>query len=575
MLALEAMSLPLPIGITDFRELREKKLTYVDKSGLLIDMIDMPGVKVLLLPRPRRFGKTLNLSMLRYFFERRAEDLSHLFADLAVWQAGEAYRAHFQRYPVIYLTFRDVKSSSFEECRAALQKKIEALFREHKALLESGVIDEGERRDYQAILDGTAEPVLYHRALGDLSMYLHRATGERTIILIDEYDQPIHAGYVNGFAREILDFFRVFLTIGLKDNPHLERGVITGILRIARESIFSGLNNLGVFTILRSNFATAFGFTEPEVVDLLARAGQSDALAEAQRWYNGYCFSGHIIYNPWSVLSFLVDANDPAQPYWLNTSDNALIKQLLKHHAPRLHTAFEDLMAGRGVERTLDENVVLEDLEHDEDALWSLLVFSGYLNAEEKPRLPGARRSTYRLSIPNEEVHLVYTDTFHEWMQARLRSHGGDLRRFVQALLEGDAEILHEELQALALSILSYHDTGGARPETLYHGFVLGLLAVLEPEYTVRSNRESGKGRPDVLIAPRQPGRPGVVMELKVARPGKKTLDQALDEGTRQLTENDYQAELDAAGAAPIHSLVIAFDGKEVRVRNLASPDQY
>jgi hypothetical protein len=349
--------------------------------------------------------------------------------------------------------------------------------------------------------------------------------------------------------------------------------VITGILRIARESIFSGLNNLGVFTLLAPRMATAFGFTELEVADLLARAGQSSALAEVQRWYNGYRFSGHVIYNPWSVLNFL-HMQRGVQPYWLNTSDNALIKRLLTRHAPRLHAAFEDLMAGRGVERTLDENVVLEDLDHDEDALWSLLVFSGYLNAEEQPRLPGARRSRYRLTIPNEEVHLIYSDTFHDWIETRLRNHGGNLERFIQALLHGDAEILHEELQALALSILSYHDTGRARPEALYQGFVPGLLAVLEPEYTVRSNRESGKGRPDALIAPRQPGRPGVVMELKVARPGKKTLDQALDEGTRQLADNDYQAELRAAGATPIHALVIAFDGKDVRVRNLASPDQ-
>jgi hypothetical protein len=565
------MSLPLPLGISDFRELREKKLTYVDKSGMLIELIDMPGVKVLLLPRPRRFGKTLNLSMLRYFFERIPDDLSHLFADLAVWRAGEAYRAHFQRYPVIYLTFRDIKSSSFDECRAALQDKIQALFREHRALLDTGVLDPDETRNYRSVLDGTAETIRYHQALGDLSSYLHRATGERTIILIDEYDQPIHAGHVNGYAREILDFFRVFLTVGLKDNPHLERGVITGILRVARESIFSGLNNLGVGTLLESRFATAFGFTEPEVTDLLASAGRSEALAEVQRWYNGYRFSGHVIYNPWSVLNFLHWQRD-AQPYWLNTSDNALIKQLLQRHAPRLHAAFEDLIAGRGVERTLDENVVLDDLEHDENALWSLLVFAGYLNAEPTPRLPGAARTTYRLSIPNVEVRLVYTDTFHEWMQSRLRHHGGDLQRFIQGLLGGDAEVLEEELQALALSILSYHDTGSVRPEALYHGFVLGLLAVLEPGHTVRSNRESGKGRPDVLIVPRRTGRPGVVMELKVARPGKKTLDQALDEGTRQLADNDYQAELRAA--APVHAFVVAFDGKDVRVRDFESPGQ-
>jgi hypothetical protein len=562
------MMLRLPIGISDFRELREKTLTYVDKTGLLIDLIDMPGAKVLLLPRPRRFGKTLNLSMLRCFFERQPEDLSHLFADLAVWRAGDAYREHFQRYPVIFLTFRDVKAASFEQCWAGVTRKIQTLVREHRALLDSGVLQPGEEKDFHALLDGTAEPVLYRNALGDLSRYLHRATGERAIILIDEYDQPIHAGYVHGYAREILDFCRAFLTSGLKDNPHLERGVITGILRVARESIFSGLNNLGVYTLLRSRFATSFGFTENEVQDLLASAGRSDAMAEVQRWYNGYRFAGHVIYNPWSVLNFLADAGEPAQPYWLNTSDNALIKHLLEHHAGRLHAPFEDLLAGRSVERTIDENVILDQLEDDEDALWNLLVFSGYLNAEAQPRPPGAPMTIFRLSIPNIEVRLVYTETFNDWMKKRLRSQGGDLRRFIEALLGGDATGLEHEIQALARSMLSYHDTA-KHPEALYHGFMLGLLAVLEPGHTVRSNRESGKGRPDVLIAPRTPGQPGVVLELKLARHGKKTLEQALDEGARQLGDNDYQAELRAVRAEPIHALVIAFDGKDVRVRSL------
>jgi hypothetical protein len=566
------MALRLPVGISDFRKLREQNAEYIDKSQLIIDILDQ-ATEVLLLPRPRRFGKTLNLSMLRYFFERTSEDLSHLFADLAVWRAGETYRAHFQRYPVIYLTFRDVKSASFEDCQAALHEKILSLYDEHRGLLDGDTLSAVERKRFQAILDGSAEPVLYLRALGELSKVLHRATGERAIILIDEYDQPIHAGHVNGYGRDILDFFRVFLTAGLKDNPHLERGVITGILRIARESIFSGLNNLGVYTLLEPRFATAFGFIEPEVMDLLARAGRGDALAEVQRWYNGYRFAGHVIYNPWSVLNFLQTTRS-AQPYWLNTSDNALIARLLQRHAPRLDAAFEDLMAGGSVLRTLDENVVLDDLDHDEGALWSLLVFSGYLNAEEQPRQPGAARSNYRLSIPNMEVRLVYTDTFRDWMKTRLRDHGGDLRRFLRALLGGDVEGVEEELGALARSILSYHDTGGVRPEALYHGFVLGLVAVLESEYAVRSNRESGKGRPDVLIVPREAGRAGVVMELKAARSGKKTLDQALDEGAEQLAGNEYQAELRARGATPVHAYVVAFDGKNVRVRAMDLPGE-
>jgi len=561
--------LRLPIGISDFRQLREQDAEYIDKSQLIIDLLDQ-ATQVLLLPRPRRFGKTLNLSMLRYFFEKppQGEDLSHLFADLAVWRAGDAYRKHFQRYPVVFVTFRDIKQSSYEACWTHLTLKIQALFGEHKAaLLDAGVLETWEARNFQAILDGTAEPAVYGRALGDLTKYLHRATGERAIVLMDEYDQPIHAGFVHGYSREIIEFCRTFMTVAFKDNPHLERGVITGILRIARESIFSGLNNLGVFTLLEPRFATSFGFTEDEVRGLLAKAGREAALDEMQRWYNGYRFAGHVIYNPWSVLSFL-QSGRAAQPYWLNTSDNALIKHLLARHADRVHEALEALMAGGSVLRPLDENVVLDKLELDPNALWSLLVFSGYLNAEEQPRPPGIDDSSYRLSIPNREVHRVYRDTFREWLDITLSRHGGNPDRLVAALMRGDAEGFEDQLQILARAMLSYHDTGGSNPESLYHGFVLGLLATLEPEHVVRSNRESGGGRPDVLVTPRQPGQPGVVLELKVARPGRKTLEQALDEGMRQLAENDYRAELIAAGASPIHALVVAFDGKDVRVQS-------
>jgi hypothetical protein len=424
-----------------------------------------------------------------------------------------------------------------------------------------------ERANFEAILAGTAEPELFRRALGDLSSYLHRVTGERVIILMDEYDQPIHDGYVHGYTREIIDFCRAFLTSALKDNPHLERGVLTGILRVARENIFSGLNNLGVCTLLDPRFATAFGFTEAEVQDLLEAAGQMSDLEEVQRWYNGYRFAGHVIYTPWSVLNFL-HMQKPAQPYWLNTSGNDLIRRLIERHAGRLRGELETLMTGGGIERTLDENIVFDRLEDDPDALWSLLVFSGYLNAEALPRQPGEDRSSYRLSIPNVEVRLVYTDTFRDWMSGRLYKHGGDLRRLLAALLDGDAEAFEEELGALARSMLSYHDTGKRRAEALYHGFVLGLLSVLGPGYAVRSNRESGKGRPDVLIVPRHPGRPGVVLELKVASPGEKTLEQALEEGLSQLAGKEYDAELRGAGAEPVHGLVVAFDGKDVRVRS-------
>jgi hypothetical protein len=563
------MTMRVPIGIEDFRLLRERGLVYVDKSQLICDLIDQSGLEVVLLPRPRRFGKSLNLSMLRCFFEKGEKgkkDLSHLFEDLAVWRAGEVYRAHFQRYPVIHMTFKAVQLERYEDAWAAIQGKIRDQLNEHREVLESGALDPVTAERFRMILDGSAPPALYHRALLDLSRALHCYHGEKVIILIDEYDQPIHAGYMHGYVREMLDFFRAFFTEGLKGNPHLERAVLTGILRIARESIFSGLNNLGVYTLLRSEFSAAFGFTEPEVEALLARAGRSDRLDVVRAWYDGYRFAGHAIYNPWSVLNFLADAEAEVRPYWLSTSSNDLIRHLLERHAGQLQPVFEALLADEGIERTLDENVVLDELEHSEDALWSLLVFAGYLKAEKRSR-GHMHQPAHHLTIPNQEVRLVYTGTFRNWMATRMRGRGANLERLTRALLAGHADIVEEQLQSFVENVLSYHDAGSPGPENLYHGFLLGLLAVMEPEYLVRSNRESGRGRPDVMIRPTQPGKPGVLLELKVARPGRKTLDQALAEGLAQMQSQGYAAELAEAGAVPIHALAVAFDGKEVRVR--------
>jgi hypothetical protein len=568
------MTLRIPLGIDDFRLLRESGLTYVDKTRLVCDVLDLTGIQVLLLPRPRRFGKSLNLSMLRCFFERSDEDLSHLFHGLAVWDAGEPYRAHFQRYPVIYLNFKDVKFERLDDAWWTIREKIRDLYQAHRVVLDSGSLGELEAGRFRSILDGSAPPPLYYRALRDLSEHLHRHHGERVVILIDEYDQPMHAGYTGGYVREMLEFFRAFLTGGLKSNPHLHKAVLTGILRVARESLFSGLNNLAVCSVLEPAFSTRFGFTEDEVMDLLRRIGKSQLLPTVERWYNGYVFGGNVIYNPWSVLSFLQWGGVP-KPYWLATSSNDLIRMLLERRASRLQPRFEELLGDRGIERMLDESVVLDELEQHDDVLWSLLVFSGYLKAEQLPSVPD-QPPTYWLTIPNAEVRQLYTSTFRRWMEVRLRGHGGDLDALTGALLAGDAPEVERQIQAFAGDLLSYHDGGTARPENLYQGFIIGLLAAMEPKYLVRSNRESGTGRPDVLIRPRVPGRPGVVMELKVARggdkPGSSALDAALDEALAQLAAKDYGAELRAVGAEPIHALAVAFDGKQVRVRSAPAP---
>jgi Predicted AAA-ATPase/PD-(D/E)XK nuclease superfamily len=554
---------PIAIGIDDFRKLREQGLEYVDKSHLIREVLDQ-SAEAILLPRPRRFGKTLNLSMLRYFFAKRDEDLSPLFADLSIWQAGDAYRAHFQRYPVVFLTFKDVKAERWDLAWAAIQRKIAALFNEHRDLLTDGHLSEREARDFQAVLDGTAGRAVHESALLDLCSALHRRHGERVVILIDEYDEPIHMGHVRGYATEVVAFFRAFLGAGLKGNIHLQRAVLTGILRVAKESIFSGLNNLAVYSLLRPEFATCFGFTEPEVARLLAEAGSADLLDSVRSYYNGYVFGGTSVYNPWSILNFIASRDKLLRAYWVSTSSNDLIRDTLQRHALRIEPAIEALLEGGSIEQRLDENVALDDLGKRESALWSLLVLAGYLRAEPADGVPG-EVPPYRLSIPNREVREVYTSTFQDWLAQRL-GDTGDVAELTRALLEGDAEALEEQLQAFTTNLLSYHDTR-LRPEQVYHAFVIGLLATLEPDYRVRSNRESGTGRPDVIILPTRPGRPGVILELKVAKPGKKTPEKALAEGLEQIRTNDYGAELRAVGANPVHAFAVAFDGKSVSVR--------
>jgi len=561
-------SLSIPIGVDDFRTLRTEGLAYVDKSFLIRELLDEPGIEVVLLPRPRRFGKTLNLSMLRCFFEKRAEDLSHLFQDLSIWKAEGAYRAHFQRYPVILFNFKGAKGETFEDCWSSIREEIIDLFKEHLYLLESDRLDEVDRRRFRQILDGTAERALYDRALLDLSSCLHRHHGQKVVILIDEYDAPIHAAYAYGYTPKVLNFMRLFFTKGLKSNPHLYRAVVTGVLRVAKESLFSDANNIGVFTLLARPFNTCFGFTEAEVAGLLGRVGQQDKLDVVRAWYNGYLFGGEVIYNPWSVLNFLQRRDEKPRAYWVSTSSNDLVRELLSRYALELQPVFQSLLEGGHIERALDENVVLSELHQSEGALWSLLVFAGYLNAEEIQGDEEELRPLHRLSIPNREVRQVYATTFRSWMEARLKGHGGSLEKLTAALLSGDAPRLEEQLQAFVLNLLSYQDPGAIDPERVYQGFVLGLLAVMEPSYRVRSNRESGEGRPDVMILPREPGKPAAVLELKVARKGEKTPAAALREGLAQIRKGRYEAELLAAGASAVHAFAVVFDGKRVWVKS-------
>jgi hypothetical protein len=553
----------LPIGISDFRELREGGFYYVDKSGFIEEVLD-ESAKVLLVPRPRRFGKTLNLSMLRCFFDRRDDDVRPLFAGLAI-EASQGAQAHFQRHPVIFATFKDVKPTTWEECEAGVANVLARTYWDHRELSSGGHLAPEDARIFDAILERRASKSELVIALELLSRLLARHHRERVIILIDEYDSPIHAGYAHGYYDEVIAFFRDFLSGGLKDNADLFKGVLTGILRVARESLFSGLNNISVYSILRSRLATAFGFTEPEVRALAEATGRLEALDGIRDYYNGYLFGGQAIYNPWSVLSFLDHSDGVFRPYWIETSSNDLVRQLLLTGPQGVKAELETLLAGGSLERHIDENIVLRDISARTDAIWSFLLFTGYLKAVEVSYEEG--EPSARLVVPNREVANALRRMVRLWFE--VAAGGADqLQSLLDALLRGDAPVVERHLARIVSASVSYFDVASPEPERFYHGLVVGLLAGLGPRYDVRSNRESGFGRCDVMVLPKQAGQPGVVLELKrVEGEAGESTEQALAAALQQIRERDYAAELRERGAAPIHELAAVFDGKRVRVR--------
>lgn len=545
------------LGQSDFRALREGGASYVDKTASISQLLADP-TQVVLFPRPRRFGKTLFLSALAYFLERGNEDLTPIFQDLAVWNDPVA-RAHFQQHPLLFLTFKDVKHRSHKDAMDGIRLEVRALYGKYRDLLVSGALHADEARDFERMLNGEATDTELSRSLKLLSDILARRHGRKVIILIDEYDTPIQSGYLNGFFDEVALFFRNFFSAALKDNTSLFRAVLTGVLRVSRENLFSGLNNVYVRSLLDEAYATTFGFTEPEVAAILP----PERLDEVRAWYDGYLFGGQVIYNPWSILSYIKTGQ--LRPHWVNTSANDLLQDLLTRRGLGLSAETEALLRGEPVEAILDESIVLRDLDHQPEALWSFLLFSGYLKPVALRDEPGEIVAS--LAIPNLEVRVAFRSLFRSWLRRGLaeRRYMHDL---VTALLGGDARTLEALLERLLLTVMSYQDPAGREPEKLYHGFVLGLLVQLESDYEVRSNRESGYGRADVLVRPRSPGRPGVVLELKVPQ-RDETPEQALAAAAQQVRARRYAAELVAAGASPVHELAVVFDGKRAWVRQV------
>lgn len=538
------------IGESDFRNLRESGFDIVDKTFFIRDVVADSSL-VLLFPRPRRFGKTTNLSMLGHFLRKTDDDLSRLFAGLDVSRDPKTM-AHFQKYPVLLVTFKDVKAETWAGVMSGIRAQIVKVYREHPEVLNSEKIDSGTTRQIRSVLDGTATDEELPYSFEWLSYALHKHHGERVVILIDEYDTPVLTGYMNGYFDEVVSFFRTFLSACLKDNTALFKGVLTGILRVARESMFSDLNHIDVYSIVDKPYSTAFGFTEAEVEAII----EPEAMPEVRLWYNGYIFGGNVIYNPWSILHYI--KRGVFDTYWVNTASSALIDKLAMVGGLGLSEKSSALLNGETIEVEIDRSIVLRDVERMPDAFWNFLLFSGYLKIVEVKR----RRGTLlgKLAIPNIEVGEVYRSLFRNWLHKMDPTWGGT-RALVQGLLTGDSAMVQEQLQRILLTAMSFQDPAGAEPEKLYHGLVLGLLVHLEEEYEVRSNRESGLGRADVLMRPKTPGRPGVVIEFKVQE-SRKTVDEVLLAAAKQVRDKHYATDLLAAGANPVYEYVMLFDGK-------------
>jgi hypothetical protein len=556
----------LPIGISDFKRIIEDDMFYVDKSLLLKEILDS-GTLVSLIVRPRRFGKTTNLSMLRYFFEKHPniESSKHLFANLELWKEGDEYMDHCGKYPVVFLTFKDVKETNWEACHAHLKIVISREYKRHSYLLDSKELTDFERRKVKTIIEENASNIDFQTSLKNLTEYLYNYHKARVILLIDEYDTPIHEAFYKGYYTDIVDFMRSFLGAGLKDNSYIEKGVVTGILRISKESIFSDLNNFFVFTILNNKYSDKFGLTEKEVFQVLDDYGLVSYKDDVKEWYDGYVFGDtKDMYNPWSVINFVETYQEGLKPHWVNTSSNLLIKKLLTNAGSDSKRDMELLLTGQPIYKEVVIDTVFSEIEKNSETLWSFLLFGGYLKVT-KQEMTVNDTLICELTIPNKEVRFVYRKFISSWLTDNLQSN--ELNTMLQSLIHGSVETFDEIFQKFVMNSMSYFDPIGNEPEKVYHAFVLGLLLQLSDTYSVKSNRESGYGRYDIMLIPKKISDNGIVIEFKkVSHYQKETLQTAAETALLQIKEKQYEAELRSMGITTIYKYAVAFDGKEVLV---------
>lgn len=549
----------LPVGEDDFAKVRQEYY-FVDKSPFIREFMDRHGA-VMLFARPRRFGKTLTLSMLRYFFDiDHAEENRQLFDGLAIARDADAMQEQGTR-PVVFLTLRELKLTSWEKMEHGLRNLLSELFRSYVFLLADQKLDPVDRENFEQIYRGEAALVTEMNALELLLRLLAQHYGKKPILLLDEYDTPIQQGWQYGFYDSVVEFMRVLLTKALKTNPSLDFAVLTGVLRISKESIFSDLNNLQVDSVLDTNFPEAFGFTEPEIRQLGMDLGRQASVPELKDWYDGYRLQGREIYNPWSVLQYFANDCEP-RPYWVNTSGNAIIAELMRSIDDEHAATLESLLQGGSVQAFLREGVIYSDIGDDEDALYTMLVTTGYLTVSGEQRI--GYETQYDLRLPNKEMQSLFADEILR--RFRHYQKKSALVRLMQALLHGDVEKAQTGLSKFLVSMVSAFDTGAK--ESFYHGFVLGMTAVLVPDYEVQSNRKAGRGRFDVAVFPKDTSKTGLLFEFKTAA-SEAELAAKADEALQQMAERDYLAPFRAREIQQVHQYGVAFCGKQVVLKKM------
>ena len=551
--------LPVAIGNTSYIEI-SSECYYVDKTLLIRDLIDDHNM-VTLFTRPRRFGKTLAINTIKTFFEKTEENTAKYFIDKKIWQCGEKYQSMQGRYPVIMLTFKDVKYNSWEESLEAIRLVVKDEFKRHPELYESSVLDADAKNYMDRMEKGTLSTVELQRSLLNLTRMLSAHHRSKVVILIDEYDTPIQQGYSKGFYKEVISFMRNFLSGGLKDNTDLAFGVLTGIMRVSKENLFSGLNNPLVNTVLDEKYSEYFGFTEDEVRAMASYYHRSEAMNEIRCWYDGYRFGSTEIYNPWSVTNYFASGGQ-AKPYWANTSDNDIIREILTGLTPEIADDLAKVMQGEPIHAALDMEVVYLRMTDGHDTIFSFLLLAGYLTPSG--RSEETEIGTFAsLRLPNAEIRRIYNTEILSWIRAQ--QSGNIISEIGKAVYLSGAKRLQEALRKYMITSISFYD-GAA--EGFYHGMVLGLVASLSSKYYIRSNREAGEGRFDLQLEPRDKALPGILMEFKAVSVSEKdALSGLAEEALKQTEFKSYQRDMEDRGVSVIVRYGIAFSGKQVEVR--------